>query len=492
MTNNFGIALLGLGPGDPKLVTRQAWCLLEESQEVYLRTRQHPVVASFPSHLRVHSFDDLYESNENFEVVYSQIVDKVLLLGGRPEGVVFAVPGHPYVAEVTGPEIIRRARQQNIPVRVYEGLSFLEPVCTALNIDPFPQTALVDALEMAIANVPSFPTSAPAIIAQIYSRTIAAEVKLTLMALYPDEHPVKLVHAAGTSGEFVEELQLFEIDRSSKIGLLTSLYVPPLGPTTSFEAFQELIAHLRAPDGCPWDREQTHKSLRPYLLEETYEVLETMDAEDPSSMREELGDLLLQIVLHAQIAAEEGEFTMADILHSIHTKIVYRHPHVFDDLRLTHPKGVLINWERLKAEERAQNGKEAESLLDGIAAALPALVQAEEYQNRAVRVGFDWLGIGGVLDKLKDEIEKAQTATASEERFSEIGDLLFAIVNFARSCGIDAESALRTANARFRNRFQYIEKWACSQEREITDFSLNEMEALWQEAKRIEKSLRVK
>jgi len=245
---------------------------------------------------------------------------------------------------------------------------------------------------------------------------------------------------------------------------------------------------LRAPDGCPWDREQTHKSLRPYLLEETYEVLETLDAEDPSSMREEFGDLLLQIVLHAQIAAEEGEFTMADILDSVHTKIVYRHPHVFDDLRLTHPQGVLKNWERLKAEERVQNGKEAESLLDGIAAALPALVQAEEYQNRAVRVGFDWPDIGGVLDKLKEEIEEVRTASGSEERFSEIGDLLFAVVNFARWCEIDAESALRTANARFKNRFHHIEKWARSQGREITTLSLSEMEALWQEAKQIEMS----
>ena len=479
-----GITLLGLGPGDPDLLTRQAWRILESSAEVYLRTRQHPTVAGFPPHLEIHSFDGLYETAQSFEAVYSQIVEQVLALGRRPQGVIYAVPGHPFVAEATGPEIARRARQEGLPLRIVEGLSFLEPVFSALGLDPYPHTALVDALELAAAHVPPFPPSSPAIIAQVHSPAVAADVKLTLMALYPDEHPVQLVHAAGTAQARVESLALYEIDRSPSIGLLTALYVPPLGPATSFEAFQEIIAHLRAPDGCPWDRQQTHLSLRTYLLEEVYEVLAALDAEDVQSLQEEFGDLLLQIVLHAQIAMEDGEFTMADVLQGIHTKIVRRHPHVFGDLEVKDAQGVLQNWEKLKEKERRTNGKAEASLLDGIALALPALVQAEQYQLRAARVGFDWPDIQGVLDKLDEELREVNAAQETDERADEIGDVLFAVVNLARWYKLDPESALRAANQRFKTRFYYIEQAARAQGRSISDLTIDEMEAKWQEAKK--------
>jgi tetrapyrrole methylase family protein/MazG family protein len=481
---NPGITLLGLGPGSADLLTRQAWHILEQAQEIYLRTRQHPAVAGFPPQLKIHSFDDLYEQEDSFEEVYARIVERVLTLGQRPQGVIYAVPGHPFFAEATCPEIARRAKDEHIAVRVVEGVSFLEPTFTALGLDPLPHTALVDALEMASAHVPPFPPSAPAVIAQIYSSAVASEVKLTLMALYPDEFPVRFVHAAGTADVQVEDLALYQIDRSPNIGLLSTLYVPPLGPETSFEAFQEIIAYLRAPDGCPWDREQTHKTLRPYLLEEAYEVLAALDAEDPQEMQEEFGDLLLQIVLHAQIAEEYGEFTMADVLRSIHTKIVYRHPHVFGGLNLEQASDVLLNWERLKEQERAAKGNAETSLLDGVALALPALVQAEQYQKRAARVGFDWPEVKGVLDKVDEELAEVNAANNHDDREDEIGDLLFAVVNLARWYGVDPESALRAANQRFRKRFAYIEKRARQQARSVSDLDLDEMEALWQEAKK--------
>lgn len=484
-SNGFpGITILGLGPGDPDLLTRQAWRILESVPEVYLRTSQHPVVDALPAQLSIHSFDDLYESSESFDMVYVQIVERVLQLGQRSQGVVYAVPGHPFVAEVTAPEITRRAKQEGIPLRVVEGISFLEPTFTALGLDPFAHTALVDALELTTAHVPPFPPSTAAIIAQIYSYEVAADVKLTLMSVYPDDHPVQLVHAAGTADMQVEALPLYEFDHSPHIGLLSSLYVPPLGLETSFEAFQEIIAHLRAPDGCPWDREQTHLSLRPNLLEETYELLSALDAEDVEGMREEFGDLLLQIVLHAQIASEYGEFNMADILKGIHTKIVHRHPHVFGDLKLKDKQGVLLNWERIKEQERADNGKSDASLLDGVGQALPALIQAEQYQRRAARVGFDWPDIQGVLDKLDEELAEVQSARDAGARATEIGDLLFAVVNLARWNDVDPESALREANSRFRSRFFYIEQIAHAQGRSISELSIDEMEALWQEAKR--------
>ncbi len=480
-----GIVLLGLGPGNPDLLTRQAWEILNGVDELHLRTRQHPIVDALPKHLKIFSFDNLYDDSESFEQVYERIVDEIMVLGRRSQGVVYAVPGHPFLAEATGPEIARRARREDIPLQLIEGLSFVESVPAALGLDLFPHTALVDALELSRFHVPPFPPTAPAIIAQIHSRMVASEVKLTLMASYPDEFPVKLVHAVGTQDELVENLSLYEIDRSSHIGLLTTLYLPPLGPTTSFEAFQEVIAHLRAPDGCPWDREQTHQTLRSHLLEESYEVIAALDADDPTAMCEEFGDLLLQIVLHAQIASEYGEFTMVDVLHTIHTKIVGRHPHVFGDLDLKDIDGVLLNWEKLKAAERSANGKAADSLLDGVARALPALVQAEEYQRRAARVGFDWPEITGVIDKIDEEMEELKAAEATETRAQEVGDLLFAVVNLARWLDIDAESALREANARFKARFNRIEIAARSQDRAISDLSLEEMENLWQAAKNV-------
>jgi tetrapyrrole methylase family protein / MazG family protein len=482
----MGITLLGLGPGDPELLTRQAWRILEQSSEVYLRTRQHPVVDGLPAGVQVHSFDHLYEGGESFEAVYAQIVEEVLRLGRRPQGVVYAVPGHPFIAETTGPEIARRAREEGLPVQVVEGLSFLEPLSAAIGQDLFPQTVLLDALELAAAHVPTFPTHQAAVIAQIHSRVVASDLKLTLNTLYPDDHPVLLVHAAGTRQQAVEKLALYEIDRSTQIGLLTALYLPPLGRETAFEPFLEVVAHLRAPQGgCPWDKEQTHLSLRSGMLEETYELLHAIDTGDEDGMREELGDLLMNILLQAQIAADEGEFTIADVLAGIHTKIVGRHPHVFGDIQLQGVTGVLQNWERLKEKERAQKGKQQASLLDGVNVALPALLQAEAYQKRAARVGFDWPDIQGVLDKMEEELREVHAATDGPERASEIGDLLFAVTNLARWYKVDPESALRECNARFRQRFGHIEAVARSRGKSVADLSLDEMEVLWQEAKRL-------
>ncbi len=483
-----GITILGLGPGDPAMLTREAWDVLTSADEIWLRTRQHPAVAGLPPTLKIYSFDELYEKGESFESVYAAIVEKVLELGQREQGVIYAVPGDPFVAEATGPEIERRCRTSGLPLKIVSGISFLEPVFAALGLDPYPRLVLMDALELSQAHVPAFPPDMPALIAQIYSQMVAAEVKMTLNAVYPDEHPVRLVHAAGTKDEIVEDIQLYEIDRSQHIGLLTVLYLPPLGEGTSFEAFQEIVAHLRAPDGCSWDREQTHQSLRTHLLEEAYEVMTALDAEDPAKMAEEFGDLLLQIVLNAQIASEEGEFGMAEVLKGIYDKIIRRHPHVFGDLKIEGIQGILQNWEKLKASERETNGEAGKGLLDGVPLALPALIQAQEYQDRAARVGFDWPQIEGVLDKIAEEIQEVKEATNGEELSDELGDLFFALVNLARWKKVDAESALRATNLRFKRRFAYLEQRAREQGKKVSDMSLEEMEKLWQEAKRYDRS----
>jgi tetrapyrrole methylase family protein/MazG family protein len=481
-----GITLLGLGPGDPAHLTLLARQHLEQIGEVYLRTRQHPGVEAFPAALSVHSFDDLYDQGEEFEAVYAAIVERVLELGRRDEGVTYAVPGHPFVAESTGPEIAQRARAEGIPVRVIEGISFLEPVASALGIDPFPRLALVDALELGQLHMPNFPPDMPALVAQIYNRQTASDVKLTLNGVYPDQHPVRLVHAAGTAQELVEDLMLYEIDRSPHIGLLSCLYLPPLERDTSLEGFQEIIAHLRAPDGCPWDREQTIQSMAKNLLEETYEALQAIDEEDMDGLAEELGDLLLIITMYAQMGAEEGLFDMAQVIRGIQRKIIRRHPHVFGEVNVNGTQDVLRNWEDIKSSERKQKGRaQAEKgILDGISQAMPAMTRAQEFQQRAAIVGFDWPDVEGVKEKLLEEWREVEQAEG-EEVEKEIGDLLFSVVNLARWRKVDAETALRKANQRFQKRFAHIEHRARESGKKMSELNLEEMEMHWQEAKKL-------
>jgi len=335
--------------------------------------------------------------------------------------------------------------------------------------------------------MPPFSPEQPALIAQIYSREVAADVKLTLNAVYPDTHAVRLVHAAGTSQQLVEDIQLYEIDRSEHIGLLSSLYLPPLADGTSVEEFQEIVAHLRAPDGCPWDREQTRQSIGPYLLEETYEAVSAIEMDDIDGYREELGDLLLVILLAAQIAWEDGDFSFADVVQGINRKIVRRHPHVFGEVQVSDASGVLRNWESIKEAERSEKGKEnAEApkvILDSLPRALPALMQAQEFQERAAHVGFDWPDVAGVVAKLEEEWREVSEALSTAERENELGDLLFAIVNLFRWNHADAETLLRKASQRFKQRFAHIEQSARRQGRSLSSLSLEEMDELWKEAK---------
>ncbi len=482
---NKGITILGLGPGDPQLLSREAWDIIQQTNEIYLRTRRHPTVAGFPKSLRVYDFDSLYEQYDSFEEVYSRIVDEILTLGKRPAGVVYAVPGHPFIAEATGPDIYKRAKAVGIPVEVCEGISFLEPVFRTLGIDPFDGISLVDALELVQLHHPPFPPHYPVLIAQIYDQYIASEVKLTLMNLYPDLQPVTMVHGAGTRDCIVENVPLYEIDRSENIGLLTVLYLPSLGKQTAFERLQEIAAHLRAPEGCPWDREQTLESMQPHLLEEAYEVLNAIDSGDSNKVREELGDLLLVVTMLMQIGMEDGDFTSAEVIDSICTKLIQRHPHVFSDLQVDGADEVLQNWERIKAQERQFNGQIEKSLLDGVEIVLPSLTQAQEYQDRAARIGFDWPKIEDVWEKHSEEITELQDAVDADERNAELGDVLFALVNLARWYGVDAESALRGANRRFKHRFAYIEKSARDQGRDLMEMSLEEMDILWNQAKEL-------
>ena len=479
----MGITIVGLGPGAAGDLTRRAWDALLGAQRLFLRTAQHGCVAGLPPTLRYTSFDALYETHDRFEEVYAAIIDQVLA-AARAGDVVYAVPGDPLVGEATTTGLLQAARDEAIAVEIVSGLSFVEPLLAQLGVDALDGLQLLDGLLLAAMHHPPLNPAVPALLAQVYSQAVASNVKLTLMNQYPHDFELQLVHAAGTPEVQVETLPLYALDRSALIGPFTALYLPALGPRSSFEASQEIVAHLRAPEGCPWDREQTHASLRRFLIEEAWEVLEAIEADDATGLAEELGDLLLQIVLHAQIATEDGRFRMSDVLQRINDKMIRRHPHVWGDADVRgDPQQVLDNWEALKRAEKAALGKQDDFLLDSLPRGMPALLEALRIQERAAKVNFDWQHREQVLDKLREELDELQAAATAAEREEELGDLLFTLVNLARWLDLEPEGALRATNAKFRRRFRYIEQRARAAGRPLTTYGLAQLDALWNEAR---------
>jgi tetrapyrrole methylase family protein / MazG family protein len=250
-----------------------------------------------------------------------------------------------------------------------------------------------------------------------------------------------------------------------------------------FANLVEIIARLRGPDGCPWDKKQTHASLREYLLQESYEVLESLDEDDHKKLRQELGDLLLQIILHARIASENGEFELADVLKNINTKLVRRHPHIFGDVKVKSAEDVAHNWEDIKKAERHPEA----SILESVPRQMPALAYSQEIQRRAAETGFDWENIDGVIEKLVEEVKEFKQSRTQEEKNDEFGDLFFTLVNISRRMGIDPEASLRQANKKFYRRFTAMEKLCRERGLDLGKLSFDEQNALWDEAKREEK-----
>lgn len=434
----MAVIVVGLGPGPGELLTLEARGVLKAASEVWLRTNQHPAVAHLPGHLRLHSFDHLYEGLPTFAQVYGAIVEELLRLARRPENVLYAVPGHPAVGEATVRGLKARCAAEGIAFTTVAGLSFLEPVLEAIGVDPL-ETGLRMADALAEEELdPSVPT----LVCQVYSTPVASQLKANLSGLYPDGHQMAVVSAAGVPGEArVEWVTLADLDRADRFGSLTCVYLPAVpmeAGVGSFELLRRIVARLRAPGGCPWDREQTHQSIRRYLVEECYEALEALDADDMVRFCEELGDLLLQVMLHAQIAAERGDFSVREVMAAIAGKLIRRHPHVFGEVVVSGSEDVVRNWEAFKAAER---GEEA-SRLAGVPPGLPALAAARSLQERS---GLD---PGVLLGR------SAGRAVGSAEA---LGDLLFGLVAAGAREGIDADEALGAANRRFRRRVEALE-----------------------------------
>src|SRR6266496_883489 len=481
------ITIVGLGPGQWSDLTLEAYRVLAQAAEraVYFRTLIHPTIERLKVELpglHCGSFDRFYDESTNWETLYQRIAEEICSLAAE-QAVIYAVPGHPLIGESSVQHVLALARERNLSTSIVAGLSFMEPVCTALELDPLDAgTQIVDATLLAALGADEvagkiIPTL-PLLVGQVYNRRLASAVKLALGEIYPDEWPVKLVRAAGVEAdETVVTLPLYELDRSASLANhLSTLYVPPVEEMTALrlpETLRYITMRLRRePDGCPWDRKQTHRSLTRHVIEETYEVVEALEENDMEKLAEELGDLLLQVYLHAEIARQEGDFTIGDVFEHVNTKLIRRHPHVFGQVEVGSAGQVVQNWEAIKRQERAKAGKnvEQESVLDGIPQALPALIVAQEYQKRVIKTGFEFSDMQGVYNKLWEELE-------------EMGDLLFMVAKIARWLKIDAEAALRQANRKFRRRFQAMEEVAREQERTLKSYSIPEWETLWNKAK---------
>lgn len=335
--------------------------------------------------------------------------------------------------------------------------------------------------ELAKCQTPPFPPTLPAIIlfSNDFDASMLSTLKGQLLVNYSAEHQISIL-----SNEVVQPCALGELDPQPP---MEAIYVPASGVYNSSEKFQEIVARLRAPDGCPWDREQTHQSLKMFLLEESYEMLDALDDGDMQAVKEELGDVLLQIYLHAQIATETGEFSLGDVFDTISQKMVRRHPHVFGAVEVNGDVAqVLNNWQEIKSKERKENGENGhKGSLDGVSTQLPALMVTQQYQRRAMLNGFQWESKEQILAKIQEEIGEIANVLAEdgEGLAEEFGDLLFALVNLITWYGLEAEFVLRDANKKFLQRFSKMEHLLAERGRTLKQLTAKEQGLLWQQVK---------
>lgn len=485
------IQVIGLGAGDLAQLPLGLYRKLKSARNIFVRTKDHPVVQELIEEgIQLQSFDYIYEAHDQFEEVYEEIVKELLASVDKQDTIVYAVPGHPMVAEATVQKLLHG--DYDVEVLIEGGQSFLDATFNAMKIDPIEGFQLIDGTEM---RAEELLLTQHVLIGQVYDQMSASAVKLALMERLPAEYEVTVVTAAGSIDETLITVPLFELDRVTSLSNLTAVYVPPVTEDKllyrDFSRLRQVIQHLRGPGGCPWDQKQTHESLKKYLIEESYELLEAIDEEDDDHMVEELGDVLLQVLLHAQIGEDDGFFNMDDVIEGVTKKMIRRHPHVFANTEVDNEHDVVTNWEEIKKQEKKEKGLGSvrPSLLDGIPTTLPSLLKAYKLQKKAGKVGFDWGEEAPMWEKLNEELAEWQEEVKEgrkDRSVEEFGDVLFAFVNIARFHEIDPDEALRKTNQKFSRRFRFIEEQVQKQGKQVEDFSLTELDEFWELAKRQE------
>ena len=474
------IKIIGLGPGAPDALTIGALNALKTGENVFLRTEKHPTVEYLVENkINFSTLDRFYEEGKSFDEVYEKIANELISIYKESGELVYAVPGHPLVAEKSVFNLIELCKENNIEYSILTAVSFVDAMMESLKIDPIEGLKIIDAFDIQNQILDK---RIGTIITQVYNTFIASEVKLQLAECYDDETEIIFVRAAGVEGiESIRKIPLYELDMQEDIDYLTSIYIPrDLENKKDFNDLLQVVETLRGENGCPWDREQTHQSLKSDFIEECYELVDAIQNDDIDGMIEELGDILLHVVFQSSLGKEEGFFDIADVIQGICEKMIYRHPHVFGDVEVEGTKDVLNRWEDLKNKE-----KHYESLtekMQAVAKAIPGFTRARKVQKIAAKVGFDWDDASEAMKKVNEEINEILDVykTGNKEIITEeVGDLLFSAINVSRMLGIDEEEAITSTINKFIYRFSVIEKTAKSKNKSLNDMTLEEMDEIW-------------
>lgn len=479
----MAITVVGLGPASIDRVDGRTLEILRSAPVVILRTARHPAAIELASLRDVVTCDDLYEDNDDFDRVYRGIVDRVLGTADEVD-VVYAVPGSPSVGEKTVTLLVNLGTEAGHVVEVWSASSFLEDVFAAIGLDPITDGAqIVDARDLP----DPLPFHLPTIVTQVDSMLRASDLAIALGRTLPDDTEVTVLDRLGDSDEVVRPMSLASL-ATYPGGPRTSVFVP-----SADVGVLGLIATNRLlRSQCPWDREQTHHTLLTHLVEEAYEAADALgnlpvDAPggDPdfgayAEVEDELGDVLLQVIFHATLAAEAGAFDIDEVAEINRRKLVRRHPHVFGDVEVADASGVLANWERIKQDEKSRA-----SLMDDIPMGMPGVARAMKVQKRAASVKFDWTDASDVFAVLRGEIDELHDAQGDLGAMTdELGDVLFSTINLARHLGVDPETALRRSVDRFIERFRLVEESLASTGGTVAHATVDELDDAWQAAKR--------
>lgn len=479
------IKIVGLGPGAPESLTIGAVEALENSKNLYFRTEKHPTVDYLKKRLEsFNTCDNYYEEGHSFDEVYSNIAKNIIKEYKKSGELVYAVPGHPLVAERSVVNLINLCKENDIEYKILPAVSFIDAMMDRLQIDPIEGLKVIDAFDIKNQILDK---RIGTIITQVYNPLIASEVKLELLEYYNDETEIYYVRAAGIEGEeSIRKIPIYELDMQEDIDYLTSVYIPKdVNNKKDFYDLIHTIEMLRGEDGCSWDREQTHESIKNSLLEEAYEVVEAIEDENIDGLIEELGDVLLQVVFHSVIGKEDGYFNVSDVIETITNKMIYRHPHVFKNKTDATSDEVLDSWDELKKKEK--NYETLAEEINGIAKTLPSLTKAHKVQKKVSKVGFDFENINEAVKKIEEEIREVLDVYKDNNRekiIDEMGDLLFACVNLSRLLNVDEEEALNKSTKKFIKRFKFIEDNILKQGKDFNNVTLDEMNTLWEDSKK--------
>jgi len=480
------ISIVGLGPGPAEWVTAAAIARLRApGARVYVRTRLFPSLDELMLGVAWESFDALYEQAASIQDVHTAMADRLLASG---EEVVLAVPGDGALGEA----VCERLLAGGAVLDVVPGIGLGAAAIAAAQTSASEGAQFVEATALGGNGIDLLVELNPrwtAVVTGVFSPRIASDVKLALQRVYPAEHHLQLVRHPGLPDQSIHSLSLAEVDRASvDFDHLTHVVLPPVTdyvPTGSSHSVRAIVARLRAPGiGCPWDLEQTHRSLIPFVIEEAYEVVDAIEEDDAPGLCDELGDLLLQVALHAELADQADEFDWNDVVRTLSEKLVRRHPHVFGEVQVSGASEVVRNWDEIKQRERVDQPRLV-SALDGVPRSLPQLKRSAELARKATLAGFDWPSREGTLDKVREELTELVQAVSLSERREELGDLLAILAKLAWQDGVDPEEALRAANRKFTTRFAAVEQIAVERGwLSLVGHPLPELESAWAEAKR--------